>query len=176
MDWIINAKHYTIWENFSIELSREAVFSTGKVYHLSGSNGSGKSSFIRKILIPLLFQDREKQTALYIEQQVQSQFDAVKAYAVMQHPAIQINTYAEMVDYLADCLLSAYKKNSRPCVIIIDECHLLLKLLSRLSAIPSNQYCIIYASHQDCDSKILKDVTTLQFISKNAALSYLDIL
>jgi ABC-type ATPase involved in cell division len=81
---------YPVWDDFSLELTSDLTFSSVALYYLHGANGSGKSSFIERLLIPSLRNQRDI-FLLYFEQQMHFQIQAVKAYASIMPPRKEIH-------------------------------------------------------------------------------------
>ena len=153
MNWIIPSSLYNPWKDFSIELETDLTLQTGLIYQLKGDNGSGKTSFIKKILIPQLLKKPEEQYILYIEQQVQSQFDAVKSYAALQKPAKHITNTEEMISFYFEILTRKLEQESREVVLILDECILPEAVNTQLMKLEKYGLCLIYIAHQDYSFK-----------------------
>jgi hypothetical protein len=150
MNWIIPASDYQVWTDFKISFNNDLSLTTGNIYSLKGNNGSGKSSFIRKILIPYLQKNPQNQYVMYIEQQVQSQLDAVKSYTAMQKPPVRIETTEEMTTWLMANLKDSVQKAPRPVFLILDECSISnINLIT--SGFEANQICFLYVSHCPCE-------------------------
>lgn len=116
----IDAGRKQVWEVFSIQINSRIEFLPGKIYHLSGRNASGKSSFLTQILLPAL-QNREDIYTLYLEQQIHLQMQAVKAYAGIMPPRRIVKTEIDAVTFLLDNLLLALGRSPRLSYILLDE-------------------------------------------------------
>lgn len=171
MNWLIKASTNNVWSDFKIEVTADLVFEAGSIYQLDGDNGTGKTSFIKKVLIPEILLNPDRQYLMYIEQQIQSQFDVVKAYAALQKPAVQIHTFTDMVDYQLYKLSQQLITQSKPCFIIIDESSLLTRIVQTLSRLKVKQYCLVYVSHQKCEIPVNKEILHLKIESINTGLS-----
>lgn len=137
----------TIWKDFSLRIDSVIDFRPGVSYHLKGSNGSGKSSFITQILLPLLISRVDIYT-LYFEQQMHFQIQATKAYASIIKPHWEIKNEKDTVEYLLENLKQSLELQDRPCFILMDESYFELQICDYLPKhIPS--YCLIFASHSD---------------------------
>lgn len=169
--WPVPSELYKIWSNFALETSSDLVFETGKCYHLIGENGAGKSSFIRKVLIPLLLKQPASQYIIYLEQQVQSQLDAIKANAALQKPAMHINTIDEMFDYQLKQLSRQLDIEPRPVIIILDETILSDRINQWLCKVSPEHVCLIYISHQDISFPGFKTVSKISFTPLSVSLS-----
>jgi Cdc6-like AAA superfamily ATPase len=163
MNWILKAGNYNVWKDFSIEVGSDIALETGKSYQFTGANGSGKSSFIKKILIPFLQKDPEQQYVLYVEQQIQSQFDAIKSYAALQKPAVQLTSFRDMLDYQFKQLSLKIKQNPRPCLIILDECNQLNEVKSKLNKLDRSNYCLVVVSHINCEIELQAKFEQVEF-------------
>ncbi|MFO7659930.1 MAG: hypothetical protein R6V77_03365 [Candidatus Cloacimonadaceae bacterium] len=175
MNWVVPAEVYHIWTDFSLEIDSELVFAIGKCYHLTGQNGAGKSSFIKKVLIPQLLKQQSLQFILYLEQQVQSQLDAVKANAALQKPAMHINTIDEMFDYQLKQLSRQLAAEPRPVIIILDETILSDLINQWLNKVSVEQACLIYISHQDFDFPSFKEVIKINLKPVSVSLSRIEV-
>ncbi|HON32055.1 MAG TPA: hypothetical protein PLE41_00690 [Candidatus Syntrophosphaera thermopropionivorans] len=156
---------YPIWDDFSLELTSDLTFSSVALYYLHGANGSGKSSFIERLLIPSL-RNQKDIFLLYFEQQMHFQIQAVKAYASIMPPRKEIHNEMDTVDYLLNNLLFNYSQEPRPCFIVMDESPYELKIYEFIKQyIPD--YCLIYSAH----SELLPATKTLEFIPVSPSFS-----
>lgn len=171
MKWLIPNSTYKIWADFSLKLDHELVFETGKCYHLTGQNGSGKSSFIKQVLIPFLLKQRGSQYVLYLEQQVQSQFDAVKANAALQKPSVHISNITDMFAYQLHQLSLKTEKEPRPVVFIMDETVCFEQISSWLARQSLEQVCMIYVSHLQITFSHFPEVESIAVKPLSAKLS-----
>ncbi|MCB5245875.1 MAG: hypothetical protein WC179_00295 [Candidatus Cloacimonadaceae bacterium] len=161
----LEAGTYSIWDDFSLELSSDLTFHTGALYHFYGANGSGKSSFIKELLIPSLRKQKDI-FLLYFEQQMHFQIQAVKAYASIMPPRREIHNEIDTVDYLLDNLLLNYTQEPRPCFIIIDESPYELKIYEFIHR-NIKDYCLMYSAH----SELLPATQKLEFIPISSSVS-----
>ncbi len=163
MNWVIKSGTYQIWKEFSLNLPLDLTFSVGLSYLLQGNNGSGKSSFIRKLLIPYLQNCADKQYVIYIEQQIQSQFIAVKANALLRKTGIEINSPEAMITYLFRSLSCKQLHQPRPLIIILDEVPYLTLLEEQLSTLKTFQPCIIASTHLETQRFLPDDARSILF-------------
>lgn len=147
---------YQVWESFSLALPADLDFGPG-IHYLSGANGSGKSSFITRLLLPRLLQDPDIYS-VYLEQQMHLQVTAVKAYASVIKPHRKINSEADTVDFLLQNLLGAWQERQRPCYVVMDESLYAERVLAFLNGnLPS--FSLIYSAH----TLLLPATRTLSF-------------
>ncbi len=137
---------HQVWEGFNLSLETDLSFSPG-IHYLEGANGSGKSSFLSRLLLPRLLHDRAVY-CLYLEQQMHLQLTAVKAYASLIQLRRRIFGEAETVGYLLDDLLRVWQIQPRPCYVLMDESHCAKEVRDFLShKLPGS--VLIYAAHTE---------------------------
>ena len=163
MKWTIPAFKHAVWQDFAIDILSDLILETDKVYQLVGANGAGKSSFIKKILIPAIQSNPDNQYILYIEQQIQSQFDAVKSYAALQKPSARLKTFGEMIEFQIKQLSKSIAVAPRPCMIILDECNLRSEIISKLARFKIKEYCLVVVSHQEIENDMRAELWQIRF-------------
>jgi len=146
MPWIIKKGIYQIWDNFSIELLTDITFQVNHSYYLKGDNGSGKTSFIRKLLIPNLQIEPEQQHILYCEQQIQSIYDVVNAYVFFQKQNYFINNEKDLAIYQSSLALEANDLEKRPLMCILDESKELPEYHKQLIS-DGKDCCLVFTTH-----------------------------
>jgi len=171
MNWLIPAFKYEIWTEFQLEITSDIEFETGSCYHLKGQNGSGKTSFVRKVLIPHLVKNPSQQYILYLEQQVQSQLDAIKAYAAIQKPAVHLKNVEEMFEYQLNLLSAAFEQEPRPIIIILDETVYPLVINQWLQQTNIEHICLVYISHLESNFAGFKTIKQINFYPASANLT-----
>ncbi len=137
---------YQVWKSFSLQFDNKISFENGMTYRLSGSNGSGKSSFIKRVLIPEL--QKSQIRYLYVEQQVQNQLYAIKADAAIKKYAYSINDDGSVVDYLLQSLIEAEPDYNNPCVFILDETQHYQKVYDFIYT-TGMPFVVVIVSHQE---------------------------
>lgn len=144
---IITAGTHLIWPGFKLENSEAIELQLGSIYHLRGANGSGKSSFIKQLLLPTLLAKRQDHYIIYLEQQMHKQLYALKAGAALAAYPQQIECEADAVDYLLHDLGAALQLQSRSVYAICDESPCLQHFITRLQQmnVPS---CVLFSSHE----------------------------
>ena len=136
---------YALWPHFRLELPLPITISPEKNYYLEGNNGSGKSSFIKKILLPRL-KSTPHIYSLYWEQQIQLQGYAIRAHAAFNHHQQRLNTDYDCLIYLLNNLKQAMLQEQRPAFFIADECLLFNELLSYITD-HQLKICLIFTHH-----------------------------
>lgn len=140
----IEAGIHQIWPGFSLQIASELHFEEVST-HLQGPNGAGKSSFLTQLLLPRL-QNNPKYYCLYFEQQMQVQITAVKAYAALMKPRMQVESASDAVDYLLHDLLLSHKAEPRPSFILMDESPHAERIRTFLDENIPN-YSLVFSSH-----------------------------
>ncbi|HOY84979.1 MAG: hypothetical protein PHG32_04455 [Candidatus Cloacimonetes bacterium] len=135
---------YRVWDDFALTLTADLGFRPG-IHYLSGTNGSGKSSLLTRLLLPRLL-NTNSVYSVYFEQQMQLQVTAVKAYASVVQPRRKINSEADTVDFLLDDLLQAWQSEPRPCYVVMDESLFAERVLDFLQA-NLLAFSLIYSAH-----------------------------
>ena len=129
-----------IWPGFTLDLSTALYFQPGASYYLKGANGSGKSSFIHRVLLPEL-SGRKDLYVLCLQQQMHLQLYALRAQAAIFKPGFAIRQEADIWRYLWQDL--AERQDMLPVYVIADEAYNL--------DIPQDlqrPLCLIYSSHR----------------------------
>ena len=162
----IPAGKYSVWPDFSLELSSPHSFDPSFHYYLHGNNGSGKSSFIKKILLPALSHIPDIYH-MYWEQQIVLQSYAIKAHAAFAKYEKKLDTDADCLGYLLTNLRQSLLAEKRVAYFVVDEC---LQLSQILSYIDTHQLpvCLIY-THHDAFPGIDK-LHTITFYAKDSHL------
>jgi hypothetical protein len=172
MQWNIKPELYSPWKNFLIEIKECITLETGNSYQLKGNNGAGKTTFIKKVLIPYLQQHPYLQYILYIEQQVQCQLDSVRAYSAVNKPHTKINDIHDMIAYQIKLLYELQKFEPRPLVIILDEPSDTSYIAKWLLSLSWDSVCLIYVSHSDllCELKLNASIINFELRDNNRTL------
>lgn len=163
MKWIVPCQSYLLYKSFFIKISKDLCFETDKSYWLKGKNGSGKTSFIKKILVPLLQRNPDEQYIIYVEQQIQAQFDAIKSYCLLQKPATEIHSLPDMVKGLFNITIERMSMVKRPIFIILDEYYDIDVINSSLAKFNPDMYCLIIVSHSEVYPLKTNDNSTIVF-------------
>ncbi|MCB5270993.1 MAG: hypothetical protein LHW56_04025 [Candidatus Cloacimonetes bacterium] len=129
-----------IWPGFTLAIDKPLLFQPGASYYLKGANGSGKSSFIHRVLLPEL-NGRKDLYVLCLQQQMHLQLYALKAQAAIFKPGFAIREEGDVWRYLWQDL--AERQDELPVYVIADEAYNL--------DIPQDlqrPLCLIYSSHR----------------------------
>ncbi|MBM4404155.1 MAG: hypothetical protein FJ042_07230 [Candidatus Cloacimonetes bacterium] len=152
----IPAAKHALYQGFDLEITMELTFLAGNRYLLNGVNGSGKTSLLQKILLPLLLAHPERQYIIYLEQQMRGQFLALKAHAALHEYHHPLVNESDAVEYLLYDLGHCLQRQPRPVFLIIDE---------SVAAQPIRDYwaehrdssCLLEVSHgEDQDHRVWK--------------------
>lgn len=138
----IAAGSLRVWPAFTLDLTQDLCFEQEHRYQLWGANGSGKSSFLQKILLPQL-QNAEGSYIVYLQQQMHLQLYALKAHAAFHAPGRRITDAHDAAEYLLDDLSKTYPSRPKDIFIIADESPA-LELLLRFPL----PHCLILIDHQ----------------------------
>lgn len=128
-----------IWPGFCLDISDDIHFHCPGSYYLKGNNGSGKSSFINRVLLPAI-KDRNDLHLIVLQQQMHMQLYAMRAWAAMHYPERRVADESDVWDLLSYDLASL--KDDKALVVIADEARNLI--------IPEGlkrPVCLIYSSH-----------------------------
>ncbi len=165
---IIEAGTHNIWPDFSLQIKSNLNFTEGLI-HLRGPNGAGKSSFLTQILLPRL-QNNPDYYSLYIEQQMQLQITAVKAYASLMKPRAHVENEADAIDYLLQDLLRVHSAEPRPSFILMDESLHAEQVKAFLDKNIPN-YCLVFSAH----SQLFPEASGIVFEPISPSLSQVDV-
>jgi energy-coupling factor transporter ATP-binding protein EcfA2 len=158
---LIKAGNYQVWPNFALEVSTDLSFEMGKSYQLLGANGSGKSSFIQKLLLPAI-REQDNAYIVYLQQQMHLQLYALKAHAAFHAPGIRICTANDAAKYLLADLQKAYAARAKNIYIVADECPC-LELIRELPL----PHCLIVIDHHE----VLQNAGQIRFEAVSRTLS-----
>ncbi|HQF67402.1 MAG TPA: hypothetical protein PLC91_00520 [Candidatus Cloacimonadota bacterium] len=143
----LEAATLQIWPEFRLELPAPLEFQTGFRYHLRGFNGSGKSSFLSRVLLPRL-NGNFSCYSLYFEQQMSLQLDAVRAYAALRKTRQLLASEKDVIDFLLRDLFNRLQEAPRPAYVLMDESPHTSFIADSLQEQAANS-CLIYTSHQE---------------------------
>ncbi len=142
----ISSGELTCWPGFSLKLESELSFLPGNSYHLVGNNGSGKSSFITQILLPLLQKHEANLYRIYVQQLFHIQGFAIKAHAAINKPELKLRSEQDCLIYLLHNLSEAIVRQARPVYLIVDESLYLPVIYDYLKQF-GFPHCLIYSHH-----------------------------
>lgn len=148
------------WQDFSLCLEHNLEFHPGTSYYLSGNNGSGKSSFITQILLPLLQLHKDTLYRIYVQQLFHKQGYAIKAHAAIHKPNLKLRSEEDCLQYLLNNLQEAFISEQRPVFFIADESHYLPLINSFFETLDA-PCCLIYCEHGD--SSLTSQAKTIVF-------------
>jgi ATPase subunit of ABC transporter with duplicated ATPase domains len=141
----IERQQAQLWAEFGVVIENDLCFEAGGRYQLCGNNGSGKSSFLRKLLLPALLKEAGNYV-LYFEQQMNLQLFTIRAHAAMNPSNPLLATEFQAVEFLLDDLRRTLDREPRPHYLILDETHETGKIIDHVVRnLPDS--CMIIASH-----------------------------
>jgi len=137
---------YPCWPGFSLQIEQDLNLVTGEIVYLAGANGSGKSSFLRQVLLPKLKTQPHDFYTLYLEQFFHLQAYMVRAQAALMHPQRKLHNSFDCLAYLLDDLSQAQQQARKPVFVLADESRNILALSSFLQN-SGFEYCLVYSIH-----------------------------
>ncbi|MDD3096437.1 MAG: hypothetical protein PHU99_01780 [Candidatus Cloacimonetes bacterium] len=158
---ILEAGYRQVWPGFALDLVQELRFCQESRYQLHGSNGSGKSSFLQKLLLPAL-QDNKAGYIVYLQQQIYLQLFALKAHTAFNLPGYRISDAQDAARYLLRDLRIAYNQKAQDIYLIADESPA-LDILMELEL----PHCLILIDHH----RRIPEAGLISFSSPNPKLS-----
>lgn len=158
---MIDAGYRQVWPTFALDVVNKLSFAQGSDYQLQGSNGSGKSSFLHKLLLPAIRQSQAGYI-IFLQQQMYLQLFALKAHAAFHSPGFRISDANDAAQYLLQDLRAAYAKQAQDIYLIADESPA-LDLLIELEL----PHCLILIDHH----RQLPDARIVSFDPQSSQLS-----
>ncbi|MDD2332002.1 MAG: hypothetical protein PHI68_05050 [Candidatus Cloacimonetes bacterium] len=158
---------YRIWQDFELELIQDLILEPGVCYLLTGANGSGKSSFLKRCLLPGL--KLGGYCYLYIGQQLDTQLYVCKADSAFSQSRINVKDGSSMVEYLFERLAEVLaQENPGICYIVLDEYYEYRQVLDYLEDLKIS-CCLIAVSHASFECSY--PVKELSFVPQSLNLS-----
>lgn len=154
---IIKKGTYPIWESFSLELPEDLDLGSGNIYWLKGDNGSGKSSFISQVLIPLLREQEAEAYIVWMQQQMLRQFYVLKAHAALNQYPVPIRSEKDAGTYLLHDLEQVMLREPHPVIAILDEFASPDKVISRLRLM-SQPLLAVFCSHNPVNIAGMREI------------------
>ena len=143
----IEAGTTSVWKGFALILPQALELSSGKIYKLEGANGSGKSSFIKHFILPMLKQNKAEQYTLYIEQQMHKELYAIKADAAIKGYRDKIDSEKAAINSLLNDLKAALEIEQRSVVAVLDETSYLDEIVAELQLLCA-ELLLIFCDHR----------------------------
>lgn len=140
----IPAGKIQLWPDFTLHVPHEITLLEGGIYHLSGRNGSGKSSLMRKFLLE--YQSDTPVYRIYVEQQMNTQLYALRAMAAFDKTRQRITCEEDAVEYLLNDLQQCLAMEPRPVWVFVDESRFLPRIIT-YPAITRGSSLLVYCSH-----------------------------
>ncbi len=157
----IDAGTYDLWPQFSLEIPDAIATKSMQCYRIKGANGSGKSSLIKKILLPIL--KKSDCYYLYLEQQMLAQLFAVKAHAALSKYPHPIDDEAQVTSYLLENLKSELQGRKRLCCFVLDETAQYQRVFDFIREHDLEYVCIII-SHDDIKVQLPSSTISIEAI------------
>ncbi|MCK9557118.1 MAG: hypothetical protein PHO85_06630 [Candidatus Cloacimonetes bacterium] len=128
-----------IWPHFCLNIIDEINLLCPGSYYLKGSNGSGKSSFINQVFLPIM-RERTDLHLIVLQQQMHLQLYALRAWAAIYYPGRIVANETDVWELLWDDLTAL--KDDKPVFVVADEAHNI-----RIPEGLTHPVCLIYSSH-----------------------------
>ena len=157
---------YPLWEGFDLKITDNIMFQSHACVRLLGANGSGKSSFIRKLLIPWL--QEQGMHILYLEQQMRIQNYAIRAEAIVSGSKAIPHTDLQVAEYLIERYLDSEKE--KPLIVICDEFE---PTLSFMAILEQNKLMASYFIVSHANIELPSITLSLELKQANAHLTVL---
>ena len=168
----INSGNYKIWDFLDLYLPEKIEFQKDNNYFITGDNGLGKSSFIKKVLIPEILSENNKNILLfYIAQDFNLQFYAIKAYSASRKgEKKKVNTFEDALNYMLDNFLSSIKRETDSIFFIFDEIEVYSKLAGVMKKINNLNKISVTVTHNNDNLENISTEKQINFskISKNS--------
>ncbi len=145
---IINSQKRSFYEILNLNIVQDLVFEEGGVYRLEGLNGSGKSTFVSKILIPEIKQNN-KFLLFYLSQDFHLQFYSIQAYAAYKEEKNPINSYEDAVFYFLEQFLREDELENRTIFFILDEIEIFSDFKKIINKIQGLKKIICFVNHSN---------------------------
>ena len=159
------------WQDFSLLIEKKLTFEPGKIYHLQGENGSGKSSFLIHCLLPVLESKKDLIYRIYLQQLFHLQGYAIKSHSAFYKPELDLRSELDCVQYLLNNLFETFSQDPRPVYCIVDENLRLAEIYHYLkeSGIP---FCLIFCEHSSFSITEEVNIINFQLIAPNQSRVY----
>lgn len=146
-------------------------FTPGKIYHLQGENGSGKSSFIRHSLLPAINNKKDLCYRLYLQQLFHLQAYAIKSHSAFYKPELKLNGELDCLQYLLNNLSETYAQEPRPVYCLVDENRHLPLIFNYLNE-NKFPFCLIFCDHSSAFSAQMATEINFQVITPTLSKVY----
>jgi energy-coupling factor transporter ATP-binding protein EcfA2 len=133
-----------LWPDFCMLVPEQIILREGTIYHLTGNNGSGKSSLIRNYLLG--YESREPVYRLYFEQQMTAQMSAVRAFAAFGGARSRVHSEEDVVNILLEDLACCMAIEPRPVWVFVDESRYLDRILCHPGLVVASKL-VVFCEH-----------------------------
>lgn len=141
----LTAQVYQVWHDFRIKLSSEIKFEPNYLYLFTGDNGAGKTSFLRKVILPELQKSKEFFPA-YLSQDFAHQYYSIKAYSVYDNNNSVVNNFSEAINYYLQRLSNDISKD-KIIFLMLDEAEVYHKLKELTTPLKNHQVIFLLITH-----------------------------
>jgi|GEM_PF-6735978 len=160
---LLNPFEIDIYPDFTLKSKDTLCFASSQYYRLVGSNGSGKSSFFRKVLLPHLI--GRKVPFLYFDQQFNRQIHCLKAALAVTKKEFSINDFSSATQYL----LQSYHDNLHQSgVIVVDENPCLSQIIANINSL-DYPMTVLFISHRPEDEIYVNHEAICESISETVS-------
>ncbi len=143
----IGPKICSPWPGLQIDLTEEIRLLPREITCIRGANGSGKTSFLRYVLIPLIITDPQN-VVLYIPQDFEVVIYTIRARTLSAHgDPVFVNTITEALKHMTEAYLEELSPDQR-LHIILDEPEQYMDLKEWLLQFEPLSPTVCFISHQ----------------------------
>lgn len=164
---------YKLNNSISAKITSDIIFQYGLTYLLNGDNGTGKSSFLKNILVPQIDKIATNNFLLFhTEQDVALQFYVIKSYYKGLKKSKKIfSTFEYGLQNLKEEFLTFNLYKNKQIVFILDEIDQYVDINEFLKDLPIENTTLILATHNKQKLWTKENFITLNFKKINLELT-----
>lgn len=148
---------YKIWDDFSLKLNNDIKLTANSIFFLTGDNGAGKTSFIKKILLDTIAKTKPPVYPAYLSQEFAHQYYAIKAYNVYKNNTDSIvSDFSEAITYYLN-ELSEKIPEKHTLLLILDEAEIYKKLEEIILLFANRDVIFVVVTHNPNILEALKN-------------------
>lgn len=161
----MTAGEYKLNDALKATIATEIVFQFGSTYLLNGDNGTGKTSFLKNILIPKIDQAANNNFLFFhTEQDLALQFYIIKSYYKgLKKSQKDYSTFTEGLKNLKEEFLNFQFYENKQIVFILDEIDQYINVNDFLKDLPEKNTTLILATHNKQELNGNEKITTVNF-------------